>query len=282
MKFNIIHETNYTFDDEVFIEPHYLRFRPRVNPHSVLESFNLKVMDAPKGLSEQLDEENNALYFCWFEGMHRSLTIRAESIVESKTFNPFDFIFNPGENSELPIRYTPNQNSLLLNALTKHTISNELIEYSSLIKSRANKITLQFISELTTQIHSDFELIYREAGDPFAASETYTKKEGSCRDLAWMLVQLLRYHGIASRFVSGYFYIESENPSYELHAWVEAYLPGGGWIGIDPSHGIFVGHTHIPIAASVNSENTLPVIGSIRGSASHSLTTDLKISVIEY
>ena len=95
-----------------------------------------------------------------------------------------------------------------------------------------------------------------------------------------MQINLLRNLGIAARFVSGYFYFEMDEPTYELHAWVEVFLPGVGWFGLDPSHGIFTGNTHFPIASSAHFTHTMPVTGGIRGSATSILKTHLKIEKI--
>jgi transglutaminase-like putative cysteine protease len=95
-----------------------------------------------------------------------------------------------------------------------------------------------------------------------------------------MQINLLRQQGIAAQFVSGYYYFEMEEPSYELHAWVEVFIPGIGWLGLDPSHGILTGNTHFPIVSSAHSENTMPVSGGIRGSATSTLVTELSIEKI--
>ena len=121
----------------------------------------------------------------------------------------------------------------------------------------------------------------RSTGQPHEPVTTFNLKKGSCRDLAWFEIQLLRHVGIASRFVSGYYYIPMEKPKFELHAWLEVYIPGAGWIGFDPSHGIVTGNNHIPIASSSDFENTMPVTGSIRGDAGSELKTHIDIQIID-
>ena len=119
-------------------------------------------------------------------------------------------------------------------------------------------------------------------GRPYHPNKLFQLKSGSCRDLAWMQIQLLRNLGFAGRFVSGYFYLDAENPEFELHAWLEVFIPGAGWIGLDPSHGMLAGDAHIPVASSSNYENTMPVSGSVRGSANSTLKNDLIISQETY
>jgi transglutaminase-like putative cysteine protease len=115
---------------------------------------------------------------------------------------------------------------------------------------------------------------------PLSADETFQLKYGACRDVTWMQIQLLRNMGIAARFVSGYFFIPEAIENAELHAWLEVYIPGAGWIGLDPSHGILTGSHHIPIASSSNHQLTMPIDGTFRGSAKSTLTSTLKIVLI--
>ena len=280
MKYKILHDTEYNFSTEVFPEPHYLRFRPKQTPYIDVISFDLKIDPVPEGQSEQFDVENNIIHFCWFGNMTRKISIQAISIVEVKDFNPFNFILHPGESSNLPLNYSDNFSTLLETALSEKIGKNPLYDYGQNCLKDANFETLKFITNLTKQIHSDFNLIYREEGKAWDPEKTFSLKKGSCRDLAWMQVQIFRSQGLAARFVSGYFYLNDENIQFELHAWVEIFLPGAGWIGVDPSHGIFTGNSHIPVASSVDFDNTLPVTGTTRGNSDSQLKTKLEIKVM--
>ncbi|GAB3668336.1 transglutaminase family protein [Echinicola sediminis] len=277
-KLKIVHETLYEFDEEVFIEPHYLRFKPRVSPYNSLDTDCLTIFPKPIGLSEQWDAENNLVHFCWFDGMHLSLNIRSESSVILADNNPFDFIIFPQGYFDLPFDYAPKLKDLLCGALVKTQIEIPLIEYGNQILEKSGYKTLHFISDLTKQIHADFNLASRIEGEPFPADKTFNLKKGSCRDLAWMQIQLLRHQGIAAKFVSGYYYIESDDPVHELHGWLEVFLPGAGWVGFDPSHGTVVGSSHVPICSSAHYRNTMPVIGSFRGNAQTVMETALTIA----
>jgi transglutaminase-like putative cysteine protease len=132
--------------------------------------------------------------------------------------------------------------------------------------------TVAFLVALTRQIHRDFILEVRPVGDTLYALTTFNLKRGACRDLAWMQVQMLRAKGIAARFVSGYLYLPDSEGQHDLHAWVEAYLPGAGWLAFDPSHGVVCGSSYVPVSSSFHFENTMAVSGTIRGNAQTELS----------
>ena len=280
MKFKITHTTEYSFDSEVFIEPHFIRLRPRKTAYLAVLDSSIVISPDPSGHRNIVDEENNLLDFYWFDGMVSQLKIKSESTVEVKEYNPFDFILHPQKYNQLPFEYDKLQKSLLYSSLVKEPIAADLLNFGATILAKSNNNTISFLISLTSQLHQEFLVEYREDGPPLLPDETFKLKRGSCRDLSWMQIHLLRNMGIAARFASGYFYFEMDKPSYELHAWVEVYLPGAGWLGLDPSHGILTGNTHIPVASSAHYENTMPVSGSVRGSANSTLNTELVIAIV--
>ena len=156
MKYKIIHDTEYTFSSEVFFEPHHLRFKPRNTPHILLESFNLQVEPKPEGISEQLDPENNFIHNCWFEGLHRKLSILTEIEVLVNDFNPFNFIIFPESYTRIPFSYASPWKELLKLSLKAEETGNPLLQYGQTILSASNFNTIGFLTELNRQIHQDF------------------------------------------------------------------------------------------------------------------------------
>lgn len=280
MKLQISHTTEYTYSNPVFFEPHYLRFKPKDTPHSNLVEFKLKIDPEPSGYSEQIDIENNHIGLCWFEDTHRQLKLSIKTIIEVNEYNPFNFLVHPAEYLQLPFQYNDQTGQLLKPSLQYSSLSEELKSFLKDTLEKTDHQTTPFLLELTRQIHNEFIVETREIGEPYDPGLTSKLKRGSCRDLAWMQIHLLRQIGIAARFVSGYFYLNSTNPQFELHAWIEVFLPGAGWIGFDPSNGIVCGCFHIPLASSAFYENTMPVSGTTRGESKAILQNELKISLI--
>lgn len=279
MLFEISHTTEYSYSGEVFLEPHYLRFKPKITPHCILKDFSISIEPEPAGLSEQMDIENNHTIVCWFDGKHHRLKIISHSTLEAKPFNPFNFLVYPPEYLHIPFEYDEHAKQLLQPSLQSEGISRVMTKYNQDILKESGQQSIEYLLKLTQAIQAAFRLETRETGDPHPPALTFDRKTGSCRDLAWMQIQMLRQMGIASRFVSGYFYPDVENPKFELHAWVEAWLPGAGWIGLDPGHGIISNEYHIPVASGAYFKHTMPVTGSVRGSAKSALTHSLSISV---
>lgn len=281
MKFKIAHTTAYKYSDEVFFEPHYLRFKPKSTVYNSIIDHHIEVEPQPIGFTEQLDVENNHIRLCWFDNTHQEMKIIVNSVIEVSEYNPLNFILYPKEFLQIPFTYDDRTQLLLQPALKKESITNDMVNYLEAILQKTSNRSIDFLIELNASIYKDFTAEYRETGEPLDIDFTFNEKRGSCRDLSWMHIHLLRHLGIAARFVSGYLYLESdEKPVFELHAWVEVYLPGAGWIGFDPTHGLVTSCYHIPLASSSFYENTMPVSGSIRGDATSILINDLEISII--
>ena len=152
------------------------------------------------------------------------------------------------------------------------------------MKSLLNQIkgessTMGFISALLNHIYKNWDHEVRNHPDVWAPDFCFEQKRGSCRDLAWMVINMVRSVGLAARFVSGYAY-NNDDTAHELHAWVEVFMPGGGWLGIDPSLGLFADENFIPVAVGAEPRHTMPVTGSFRGNAKAELSTMVEITKI--
>jgi transglutaminase-like putative cysteine protease len=270
MQLQITHHTKYKYNDAVFLEPHYLRFYPQQRTHFLLKGFDLEVTPVPSGLFPMINHNDFLQHQCWFLETHSSLEIKASIKVITQPFNPFGFFLDQSA-PVVPI----DDDSLL----TDKDHSRELHDYIEETRPEVKRDLIAGVYLVLNYLNDHWEHSVRYEDDIHSASECFALRSGSCRDIAWMCISILRSLGIPSRFVSGYAYNPELGEGHELHAWVEFFAPGAGWLGIDPSAGIFTTDSYIPTAFSNNPHETLPVQGSFRGAAAASLETEVKISV---
>ncbi|MEM9856450.1 MAG: transglutaminase family protein [Bacteroidota bacterium] len=267
MHLNIKHRTSYNYGAKVFLEPHHLYFHPLQREYLTVKSFNLIVTPTPIGSAVRLDIENNTYHQCWFNDKTDHLEIQLNLTVEVKEFSPFNYFMEDQPKTEY-------QSAVDLYLQDQVPLEDDLINWLEKIDDADSTL---FLNSLCSSIHNkwDHSTSYKsQLMDPNAC---YHSDSGSCRDLSWMMIQMLRHRGYPARFVSGY----SHNPEidgHELHAWVEAWLPGAGWISLDPSSGLFTNETYVPLAASYHPVNTLPVQGTYRGDVSSELDTYVEIT----
>jgi Transglutaminase-like superfamily/Bacterial transglutaminase-like N-terminal region len=271
MRLHIHHTTRYTYDDSVFLEPHYLNFCPQHRPYLQVEEFNLWVNPTPDGLFPLLNIENALQYQCWFNRTVKSLEIIASIKVHTTEFNPFGFFIDM---DVLQMNIQEHFGYLSIDQPISSEMEAVLLPYVSVSPNDL----LTPVNEILQLINQNWDHTVRYAEDIHEPSDCFQRKNGSCRDLSWMMIVMLRYLKIPARFVGGYAFNPELGEGHELHAWVEFMAPGAGWIGVDPSAGIFTNEAYIPIAANKDPKKTLPVLGSYRGSVSSRLETKVKIT----
>ncbi|HCX76699.1 MAG TPA: hypothetical protein DHU93_16215, partial [Algoriphagus sp.] len=198
-------------------------------------------------------------------------------------FNPFGFILDKGFedsgwNHEYPHFNYQEVEKFLLPFLDRP----EPVKYRDFItpiKSKSSGL-VDFLVRLTEKIHQNWGHIIRHEQNIWAASLTYSTKKGSCRDLALMQMDMLKSLGLATRFVSGYAFNPDLEDGHELHAWLEVFLPGSGWVGMDPSLGLFTDHHYIPLAVHADPDATMPIQGAFLGSGKSELHTHVELKLI--
>lgn len=264
MKYRLRHETVYKFDRPVFLEPHVIRLRPRSDSAQKLLSFDIKIEPKPVGSTEYNDLEGNSITHCWFDELTGALRITTAFEIETLRDNPFDYLLDD-DATRLPIMYGDAMEPLVAAYRSSAGLHQTVAEFSGVVARQAKGETLPFLAELNRRIYQTCACVIREEGDPLPAEFTLAEKSGSCRDLAVLFIAACRAQGIAARFVSGYQEGDPDQEKRYLHAWAEVYLPGAGWRGYDPTHGLPVGDRHIALAASVTPALSAPVSGSYRG-----------------
>lgn len=263
MLYKICHSTTYTYNQPVVLKPHTLRLRPRCDSWQKLHSFALWVEPKPVQVSQFTDLDGNAIAQIWFQGVTEHLKLQVTAEVETHRINPFDYLLEPWA-TKLPIDYPAS----LLSQLQPYRQSYEM-GADSAIAQLAQELyqnvqgeTIPFLGALNQRLYETCEQIIRETGDPWPAGITFRQKQGSCRDVVVLFMEVCRAVGLAARFVSGYQEGDPDTEQRDLHAWAEVYLPGGGWRGYDPIQGLAVADRHVALVASPLPQYTTPVVGN--------------------
>lgn len=260
MHFEIAHFTEYRYSAPVVLTPQTLRLRPREDGTQRLHVFRLDVQPVPSRVSMQAEPDGNTSLLATFSLPVSCLRIHAYSKVETHRVNPFDFVITELTAMEVPVAYEPLLAQSLNPALTM--LDAPLVHAFAQDCARdAGYDTLQFLSLLNRRLWENIRVVVRLSGEPLPPDLCLQSREGACRDLAMVFVAAARHLGLAARFVSGYQMTDPNEHERYLHAWAEVYLPGGGWRGYDPTHGIAVDDRYVPVAASAFSSLAAPIEG---------------------
>ncbi|MSS71779.1 MAG: transglutaminase family protein [Candidatus Latescibacteria bacterium] len=279
MFFEIVHTTRFVYSRPVFLEPHTVRLRPRCDCAQRLVHFTVGVDPLPAGRSECIDLDGNTSTRLWFDGLHESTTLTATSGVETLCARPFDYFLEPAA-LELPMTYSGAQAALLEPYRTPSGSEREVADFAGAVAREAGGRTNPFLAALNGRIYETCEKIIREEGDPLPPAVTLARRQGACRDLTMLFMEACRSVGIAARFVSGYEAGDPETQERYLHAWAEVYLPGAGWRGYDPMHGLGVADRHVALATGPTPDQAQPISGTFRGTgATSSMAATLSIRV---
>ncbi len=269
MKLKIIHKTTYEYSQKVFVEPQHLYFYPLPRNYLTLNNFELKVEPSSSGLGQRIDAEGNLYHQCWFNDLQEKIIITAKMEIETEEINPFNFLEEISKKTK--------HNKALDIFLENEILSNSIIAWVEELMEASDQNLITFLTYLNKEVNDQWDHESRYEEDLMDPETCFAAKKASCRDLSWMMINMLRHKNIPSRFVSGYAFNTELGEGHELHAWVEAWVPGAGWIGLDPSAGILATNLYVPIVASYHPSNTFPVQGAYRGQAHSNLTFDVSI-----
>ena len=272
IKAAIYHLTHYKYDRPVTLGPQIIRLQPAPHSRTKVLSHSLKVSPSNHFVNIQQDPYGNFQARYVFPEPVTELKIEVDLVADMTVYNPFDFFVEP-EADTWPFAY-PEAIAPDLEIYRKPDPSfgplfNDLL--ASIDKTPKN--TVDFVVELNARLQREIGYIVRLEPGVQTPEETLENAKGSCRDTGWLLVNTLRHLGFAARFVSGYLIqlkpdlkaldgpSGTENDFTDLHAWCEVYLPGGGWVGLDPTSGLLTGESHIPLAATPHYANAAPISG---------------------
>ncbi len=271
------HVTHYRYDRLVGLSPQIVRLRPAPHCRTPILSYSLKIEPTQHFLNWQQDPFANYLARLVFPDRTRDFKVTVDLVAEMAVFNPFDFFLEPYA-EKFPFRYEAELAHELAPYLVKEdTDLAKCPKLKSFLKGidLSKRATIDFMVDLNRRVQSDVTYLIRMEPGVQTPEETLMKGAGSCRDSAWLLVQILRHIGLAARFVSGYLIqlkpdvkaldgpTGAETDFTDLHAWCEVFLPGAGWIGFDPTSGLLAGEGHIPLAATPEPGSAAPVTGAV-------------------
>ena len=266
------HSTHYDFDKPVAVAPHQIRLKPAPHCRTPIEAYSLTITGGEYFINWQQDPFGNHVARVVFPEKISKLHVDVELIVPMTVVNPFDF-FVEEYAEQIPFDY-PVALRKELGPYLEATTAGPLLKKWLTSVSREKKPVTDFLVAINQRLSNDIEYLIRMEPGVQSAEETLKLKRGSCRDSAWLLVEIFRHLGLAARFVSGYLIQLTadvkalDGPSgtevdfTDLHAWTEVFIPGAGWIGLDPTSGLFAGEGHIPLAATPEPSSAAAITGA--------------------
>ena len=267
------HRTTYLYDRPVALGPQVVRLRPAPHSRTPVLSYSLKVTPAEHFINWQQDPQGNHLARLVFPEKTRKFEIVVDLVADMSVNNPFDFFLEP-EAEHWPFAYDPSLAEEIA-PFRKLEPPGPLLKAWLAKVDRTKVRTVDFIVGLNARLQQEIGYIVRLEPGVQTCEETLALGKGSCRDTGWLLVTIMRHLGFAARFASGYLIQLKpdekpldgpEGPTEDftdLHAWCEVYLPGAGWIGLDPTSGLLTGEGHIPLACTPEPSSAAPIEGAV-------------------
>ncbi|MBM3845882.1 MAG: transglutaminase family protein [Verrucomicrobia bacterium] len=279
---SLLHRTVYTYDRCVAHGPHVIRLRPAPHCRTRILSYSQKILGGQSFIHWQQDPFSNWNARVVFPEPMKELAVEISLIAEVAAFNPFDF-FLEEEALKFPFEYDADLKEELAPFLEMEPagpLLQELLSESEVRLARAagdasRPSTIDFLVGFNQRLQKRVRYLIRLEPGVQGPEVTLKLGSGSCRDSAWLMVGALRHLGLAARFVSGYLIQlkPDEKPVVgvagpgadfaDLHAWCEVYLPGAGWVGLDPTSGLFAGEGHIPLSCTPSPSSAAPVSGAV-------------------
>ena len=273
IKVALRHVTTYKYDRPITLSPHTIRLRPAAHARTPILSYSLSVKPAHQYLNWQQDPYGNYLARLVFPKPTREFQVVVDLHADLAPINPFDF-FIEDYAQNYPFQYDAEVFKELTPYLETLPVGPKLQAIIDELKPM-RKLMVDYFPLMNRAIQSRVNYTIRMEPGVQEPEETLELASGSCRDSAWLLVQLCRNLGLAARFVSGYLIqlVADEKPLEgpegpvkdftDLHAWCEVYVPGAGWVGLDSTSGLMAAEGHIPLACTASPQSAAAISGTI-------------------
>ncbi len=270
----IRHNTSYQYDHLINMGPHVIRLKPAPHSRTKIHSYSLHIEPAEHFINWQQDSFGNYLARVVMQEKVKEFTVEVEVVAEMMIINPFDF-FVEEYADKFPFQYESQDIKELAPYFEIAENGPLLLEWIKKVERFKGLNIVDFLVAVNQELNREINYTVRMEPGVFTCEESLQKKMGSCRDSAWLLVQTMRHMGLAARFVSGYLVqlkadqkaidgpSGTEKDFTDLHAWCEVYIPGAGWIGLDPTSGLLAGEGHIPLCCTPAPSSAAPISGAI-------------------
>jgi transglutaminase-like putative cysteine protease len=280
MQLGIRYETTYNYAAPVRFSRHALRLIPRGDVFTQLLRWKFQTNEGAR-VRFARDAFDNCVIDCSYTEPACELRFALELDLALQKKNPFDFILTPAATT-LPFAYAPELEIALAPFRTNGLTNRLQLPSWEIPRADTSRETVATLVELNERLHECVRYERREEGAARSPNDTLRLGKGACRDIALLLAAILQQAGLAARLTSGYLReaeAESRRAEGSLHAWTEVYLPGAGWVGMDPTNGIFCNHNFIAAAVGITPADVTPIDGSYyqRGPTSARMTTRLEL-----
>ena len=281
MHYAIRHITRFTYDAPIRESVTEIRMQPRTELAQRCLRFELATQPRAH-VSSYVDLMGNIVHHFDIPSEHTELVVTAQAIVEFVGDNdlatPATTSMEAWRDIESATRTADAWEMVRPSAFVRETPL--LQEFAQTLEIDRGMDPGSVVMALANAVHQSFEYKTAATRVDSPIDEALASRKGVCQDFAHILIALLRRVGIPARYVSGYLFHSRGERAAEgaTHAWVEAWLPGSGWVGVDPTSNMLAGERHVRVAIGRDYADVAPTRGVYKGMAAGSLAVAVQVS----